>query len=408
LISALSVPRGNLLDVTVTPYSAVLARPQVRQTLLLGIFIRIPLWAANVLVTLHVVQTLGRSYAEAGLVTLAVTLAMAVSGPVRGRLLDRRGLRATLTPCLVVVALCWSIAPFVGFVPLLLLVLVAGYFNLPIFPIIRQSLLAVSPVEERRSVLSLDSVATEISFMIGPVIGVWLGTTIPTQWGLLITQLAGVVAGGILWWVNPTMTSEGSEGAGEAQSWRSWFTRGVLAVFLVTAAATMVLTGTEIGLVALLREAGSTPTLGVVLAVWGLGSAVGGLVYGLLHRHVPAWVLLLLLGLVTLPVGASHAIPVITVLAGVAGLLCAPTITATVEQLSDLVEERNRGEAFGWHGSSMTIGSALGAPIAGAAIDAGGAVAGFVAVALIGCIAAAAGGIALSARRRAQARAMTC
>ncbi len=64
----------------------------------------------------------------------------------------------------------------------------------------------------------------------------------------------------------------------------------------------------------------------------------------------------------------------------VSGFLCAPTITATVEQLSRLVPERFRGEMMGWHGSAMTAGSALGAPLAGFAIDHGGWQWGFVVV----------------------------
>ena len=53
-------------------------------------------------------------------------------------------------------------------------------------------------------------------------------------------------------------------------------------------------------------------------------------------------------------------------LAFVAGLLCAPTITATVDQVTRVVPDGARGEAMGWHGSFMTAGSALGAPLAGA------------------------------------------
>ena len=56
-----------------------------------------------------------------------------------------------------------------------------------------------------------------------------------------------------------------------------------------------------------------------------------------------------------------------------AGLLCAPTITASVDQASRLVPAAVRGEAMGWHGSFLTTGGALGAPIAGVAIDRGGA-----------------------------------
>ena len=78
-------------------------------------------------------------------------------------------------------------------------------------------------------------------------------------------------------------------------------------------------------------------------------------------------------------------------LAFVAGLLCAPTITATVDQVSQVVPEAARGEAMGWHGSFMTAGSALGAPVAGLAIDRWGWGGGFVSVSLLGLLVAVVG-----------------
>jgi len=60
-----------------------------------------------------------------------------------------------------------------------------------------------------------------------------------------------------------------------------------------------------------------------------------------------------------------------------AGLLCAPVLSAASERVADLVSEERRGEAMGWYGSALTSGTALGAPLAGAAIDIVGPWAGF-------------------------------
>src|SRR6476646_1860805 len=103
------------------PYRRVLAVPAASTALLLGLFLRIPMFAGGVVLTLHIVQTLHRSYAEAGIVSALATICIAVSGPWRGRLLDRLGLRRTVVPSIVVTALVWAVAPFVGYVPLLLL-----------------------------------------------------------------------------------------------------------------------------------------------------------------------------------------------------------------------------------------------------------------------------------------------
>ena len=49
-------------------YRSVWALGAARRVLLLGTLVRIPLWAGNVVLTLHVVTHLGRSYGAAGLV----------------------------------------------------------------------------------------------------------------------------------------------------------------------------------------------------------------------------------------------------------------------------------------------------------------------------------------------------
>src|SRR6478735_3413373 len=134
-------------------YRHVLAIRDTRNALALGLLIRIPMFAGTVLLTLHVVTALGRSYGAAGLVTAAATVAIAVSGPWRGRLLDRRGLRRVVLPSLVVTAACWSVAPFVGYWPLLGLAALAGLFVVPTFSVIRQAVLSAAPDGDRRTAL---------------------------------------------------------------------------------------------------------------------------------------------------------------------------------------------------------------------------------------------------------------
>ena len=89
-------------------YRRVLASAALRRALVLGFLVRMPIFAGGVVLTLHVVSHLGRSYAAAGLVSAAATIAIAISGPWRGRLLDRRGLRRVVLPSIVVAAVCWT------------------------------------------------------------------------------------------------------------------------------------------------------------------------------------------------------------------------------------------------------------------------------------------------------------
>jgi MFS family permease len=382
-------------------YRRVLANRGARVPLVLGVLVRAPLFAAGVVLTLHVVSTLHRSYAEAGLVTAVAFACVSISGPWRGRLLDRLGLRRVIAPSMAVLAVCWSVAPFAGYWPLLVLSAVAGLFAVPSFSIIRQAVLTAVPEHDRRAALSLDGVLVEVAFMIGPVAGVWAATTWATSWVLFGVEMFGVAAAALLWLANPAITPEAAQ-AREAVPRRQWLRTGFVAVCAAAGTATLVLSGTDISIVAALRHFDAATLIGPVLAVWGLGSMVGGLVYGTLHRPIPAYWLLAALAAVTFPMAFAGDPWWLGVLALVAGLLCAPTITATVDQLSRLVPDVARGEALGWHGSTMTIGASLGAPLAGVAIDWWGVGGGLVVVSAVG-LAVAVLGAAATVRRPAPA-----
>jgi len=365
-------------------YAEFARNPVVRRILGLGLLIRIPMWAAGVVLTLHVVTHLDRSYTEAGLVEMVLAIALAVSGPWRGRRLDTLGLRRTVAPSLVVLAVTWCVAPWVGYWALLGCVALAGLFVVPTFSIVRQVLIGAVPIEQRTAVLSVDSVAVEISFMIGPLLGVLAATYLSTPLALMICQLTAVVAAAALWLDNPPLgQEEKTEEDGPRHRVREWLDAPVVMILALCVGATVILTGQDLGTIAALRDMGHTTSIGWVLALWGFGSALGGIVYGALSRHPPASILLVLLATSAIGVTLAHDRLSFTLLLFVSGLFCAPTITATIDELSRSVPAAVRGEAMGWHGSALTLGSAAGAPLIGSAIDHGGWQGGFL---LAGCL----------------------
>lgn len=412
-------------------YRRVLVVPALRRALLLGLLVRTPIFTGGVILTIHVVATLHGTYGAAGLVSGAATVAIAISGPWRGRLLDTRGLRRVVVPSLAVAMVCWSIAPFAGYWVLLALAALAGLFVVPSFTIIRQAVLVAVPEEDRRTALSLDASIVELSFMAGPAAGVWATTVWSTSWVLFGVEMLGVAAGVLLWVVNPPLTAQGSLARAESRTEpdrpegtssepdlvqtgpmgppvgvtrSSWLRSRFILLCIAAGACTIVLGGTDLSIVAALRSFDAQPSIGLVLAVWGFGSMVGGLVYGGLHRSVPAWVLLGSLAVATVPMALATGVASLVILSLVAGLLCAPTITATVDEVSQVVPESARGEAMGWHGSAMTTGIALGAPAAGLAIDRFGFAGGFIGVSVVGLAVALALAGATLARTRSSAR----
>lgn len=386
-------------------YAEVLKNPVVRRILLLGMFIRVPLWAANVVITLHVVTHLGRSYAEAGIVSTVVAVALSVSSPWRGRRLDRVGLRATVLPSIVIGAVAWSIAPWLGYWPLIVVAGVASLFAVPSFSIIRQVLIGHVPDRHRTTVLSVDSVATELTFLVGPVLGVLAATYLPTPVALLICQLSVVVGAIMLWIANPPLNSEHSDLSAGKVPVRSWMTPSVVVVLVIAVTSTVILTGEDLSTVAALRDWDQTTAIGWTLGLWGAGSAIGGIVYGALRRHPSAAALLVgLAGTTALVAFAPDGnLFWFALLLTISGVFCAPTITATVDDLSRNVPASVRGEAMGWHGSALTLGSAVGAPIIGLALDRGGWSWGFALAGLMGLVIALPG-LALTRRGRAAAR----
>lgn len=375
-----------------TTYRDLARNPVVRRVLVLGTLVRIPLWASGIVLTLHVVNHLDRSYAQAGIVEMVYSLALAVSGPWRGRRLDRVGLRATLGPSLVVLTACWLVAPWLGYWPLAALVGLAGLFMIPIFSIVRQVLIGAVPDSQRTAVLSVDSVVVELSFMIGPVLGVLAAVYLPTPVALLVCQLATVAAGVALWIDNPPLGNQAeSDNLTEKPGVRSWLSPAVVAILALCATTTFILTGEDLSIVAALQHMGHKPWIGWVLALWGLGSAVGGIVYGALHKHPPAGVLLVMLAVTTALVAVTDDLVLFVLLLLVSGVFCAPTITATIDDLSRTVPARVRGEAMGWHGSALTLGGAVGAPVIGWAIDHHGWHGGFVLAGLVGLVMALVG-----------------
>jgi len=96
-------------------YKELLAVRPVRRLLVVGMIARIPHSAAGVLLTLHIVLTLGQGYAAAGTAAAVMTIGIAVGAPWRGRRVDTVGLRRALIPSVISEAIIWSIVPHVSY-----------------------------------------------------------------------------------------------------------------------------------------------------------------------------------------------------------------------------------------------------------------------------------------------------
>ncbi|MET4095650.1 MFS transporter [Arthrobacter sp. UYCu712] len=429
-----------------TLYRELLAIRPIRRLLLVGMVARIPHSAAGVLLTLHIVLTLGQGYAAAGAAAAVMTIGIAVGAPWRGRRVDTVGLRKALIPSVVSEAVIWSIVPHVSYEVLLPLVFVGGLLTLPIFSVVRQSLGVLATGEQRRTAFALDAISTEMVFMIGPAAGALVATGGYSVLGLTIVGIATSVSGLFLMWFNPPTRSAVSDAALEADEQEcaeaavvaaapahlqeaaaelaplgaaaeqrrqrrsglrhkvvhnfAWFTAAVAAVFAVAAGTGMVLSGTDVGIVAALETGGHQAEIGLVFLFWCAASVVGGLIYGAMHRPISPILLLLGMSALTIPMAFAADTWTLSLLSLLPGLLCAPVLSAASEKVADLVDESRRGEAMGWYGSALTGGVALGAPLAGLFIDGVGPGAGFVSVGAAGVVLCLVGLVLQHRRRR--------
>lgn len=426
-------------------YKEMLSIRPVRRLLVVGMVARIPHSAAGVLLTLHIVLTLGQGYAAAGAAAAVMTIGIALGAPWRGRRVDMVGLRKALIPSVVSETVIWSIVPHVSYQWLLPLVFIGGLFTLPIFSVVRQSLGVMVDGEQRRSAFALDSIATELVFMIGPAVGAVVATSGYSALGLTAVGISVSVAGLFLMWFNPPTRSEAActpeesadresadlaaaeaamvasapahvqEAASEMASATSrtaglrsrvarnftWFTVSVAALFAVAAGSGMVLSGSDVSIVGLLERGGHQNEIGIVFFFWCAASVVGGLIYGSMKRSISPMLLLMGMAALTIPMGFAQDTWTLAFLSLLPGLLCAPVLSASSEKVADLVEEDRRGEAMGWYGSALTAGVALGAPLAGVFIDTVGPSGGFAAVGIAGVVLCATGLVLMSIRRRA-------
>lgn len=365
------------------PYRQVLALAGVRRLMLVAVLARIPAAAGGIVLTLHVLWDLDRGYAAAGVVAATVTIGTAIGAPLLGRMVDTLGARPVLAVTTAAEALFWFLAPSASYRSLLVLAAITSVFRLPVFSLIRQSLAALVPTSQRRGGYALDSMSVELSYLAGPALAVLAATQYTPRVTMFMLGTAIVGAGTALIMLNPVVRAE--EPATKVPTSRRFGT-ALYSQLAIAAATAIVLSGTDVALVAALRAKGQTDWAGVVFGCWSCSSLIGGFIYGTARRPPSPAALVGLLGIATIPIGFAEGWPWLGLAILPAGLFCAPALASCADAVSQLAPPSASGEIMGWHGAAMTAGMSLGAPLTGAVIDATNALAGFATVGTIGAL----------------------
>jgi MFS family permease len=379
-------------------FARVLRAPDVARLLGAAVLARMPIGIDSLAMVLFVRAETG-SFARAGLVAAAFGLGVGCSAPVLGRLIDRHGHARVMLPLAGLHAA--SLGALVAFglaeAPTGVLVacgLAAGLTIPPVGSVVRPLLAGL--LEDDAGLLptayALDGIAIEVVFVTGPLLTAAIVIVASPAVALLVA--CGFVTLGTVVLVMAPASRAWRPDAGdhERHLLGALASPGVRTIVAATAPAGFALGATEVTMTAFASDHGSRAAAGALLAVWALGSAIGGLTYGG-REHTsapgPRWVrLAALFPLCSIPLILAPSIAVMAPLAVIAGLCLAPYMAAANQLVGDVAPPGAVTEAFAWPITAIGLGAAVGSAAAGAIAQTWGWRPGFVAVVAAGAVTA--------------------
>jgi MFS family permease len=367
--------------------------------------VRLP-FAINGLAILLFLRETSGSFGLAGLGAGAVAVGAGAGAPLIARLVDRRG------AAIVLPLACVHSGSLVAIVVLgeagaagALLVALAGLAGIT-FPPTGSLLRARFPklLADRPALVpsayALDSILIEVSFVSGPLLTAAIVAFSGPSVALLVSS--ALLVGGTVMFLSAMPREEKASERAPRGILGALASPGVRMIALTTVPIGFSVGAVEVALPAFSHDYGQAELGGVLLALWSLASAIGGVVYGARATGGDPSALFLriawLFPLATLPLAAAGAPVTVAAGAMLAGLPIAPLIACRNELLGRLAPERTVTEAFTWLMSALLCGSAAGAAIAGVIVETSGwelAVLAGVGVAALGAVATIGGRRAL-------------
>jgi predicted MFS family arabinose efflux permease len=221
--------------------------------------------------------------------------------------------------------------------------------------------------------LAVESLIDEVVFIVGPVIVTTLATSVSPVAGMVTATIIVVLGCALFisqWSTEPAPRSA----AADHESTHAIRRPGLLVLVAVFFGLGGLFGMTEVGVVAVTREADHAGTAGTLLALWATGSLVAGIAYGAAHWRSPArqrfmaGVAAMAIGTVVIA-AAAGSLPLLTAALFVGGMATAPTLITGNTLVPLVVPASAVTEAYTWLGVIIFAGAAVGSPIAGALID---------------------------------------
>ena len=357
-----------------------------------GVVGRLPMGMLSLAQVMLVVAVTGR-YALAGAVSAAGAVLFAVVTPRAARLADRYGQARVLRPQ----ALLFLVAT-AGFA-------VCAVHRAPVWALLLTGCLSRgtmpslgSMVRSRWSMLlagsalldaaySLEGVADELIFIAGPVLVVALATGFHPVTGVLVTGALAVagVAGLTRQRRTEPPAVPAQRGAGSALR-----SRGLRVLIAMHVCLGALFSAVDLATIEFAQRHGAGPLAGLLLGLYGLGSAIAGVWYGTRQWRTaePARLRVALVAMVagTVPLAFVPGTGWMAVALVLAGLGISATLTSSYHLAGTVVPAGQRTEGMSWLTTAASVGAAFGAPLAWL-IDLGGATPGYLFASAAGLLA---------------------
>jgi MFS family permease len=360
-------------------YARILRTPHVLPLTASALVARLPIGIDSLAIVLFLRERTG-SYAAAGLVSACFALGGGAGAPLSGRLIDRFGQREVLVPLALVHAGGLALLVALGLLdaPVALLVLVAFVAGAAIPPISATMRPLWGPMlgddaELLPAAYALDSVLIEFVFVFGPLL-----TAVATA---LLSPVAALALAGALMvggtraftalppsraW-RPTPSAGGHGWLGALRS------PGLRTLVAATLPLGFCFGAMEVTLPAFSEDMASRAWAGVLLSIWSLGSAAGGIAYGAWAGSLPlgrTYVrLAAVLPLTFLPLAAAPSVWVMPALCLVAGVAIAPLLASGNQLVGDVAPAGALTEAYTWPITALVIGLSAGNAVAGVLVE---------------------------------------
>jgi MFS family permease len=360
-------------------YARILGTPHVRAMMLAAVVARLPIGIDSLAIVLFLRDRTG-SYAAAGIVSAAFAVGGGVGAPVEGRLIDRFGHRRVLVPLALAHAAGLAVLVTLALLdaPIAILVVaafVAGFAIPPISATMRPLWrpLLDDDAELLPAAYAMDSIVIELVFVIGPLLTA-VATALLSPAAAIGLAAVLVIAGTLAFTASPPSRAWRPSADAGGHGWLGVLrSPGLLTLVLATLPLGFSFGAIEVTLPAFSEAMATRAWAGVLIAVWSLGSAAGGLYYGARVGSLPLGRtylgLAFLLPLTYLPLAAAPSVAAMLPLCVLAGVAIAPLLASSNQLVGVVAPAGALTEAFTWPITALVIGVAAGNAAAGALVE---------------------------------------